>query len=126
LKRTGKRQRAGIVVSQSLAQRMFPNQEAVNRHVYWTDPGDEFVDISTAPAPHCSVWWCGRGPMKTSCRPVDSVYQPFGAGFGGGRLFAYQERPYALVQPITKLIAICHRSTNREAATLARTSVPRS
>ena len=27
-----------VIVSQSLAQRMFPNQDAVNRHVYWTDP----------------------------------------------------------------------------------------
>ena len=30
-----------VIVSQSLAQRMFPNQDAVNRHVTWTDPGDE-------------------------------------------------------------------------------------
>jgi hypothetical protein len=27
-----------VIVSQALAQRMFPNQDAVNRHVYWTDP----------------------------------------------------------------------------------------
>src|SRR6266571_4766259 len=27
-----------VIVSETLARRMFPNQDAVNRHVYWTDP----------------------------------------------------------------------------------------
>jgi len=27
-----------VLVSETLARRMFPNQDAVNRHVYWTDP----------------------------------------------------------------------------------------
>src|SRR4029077_13433530 len=27
-----------VIVSQSFAQRMFPNQEVVNRHMKWTDP----------------------------------------------------------------------------------------
>ena len=27
-----------VIVSQTLAQRMFPDQDALNRHVYWTDP----------------------------------------------------------------------------------------
>src|SRR5712675_3007259 len=27
-----------VIVSETLAQRMFPNQDAINRHVYWTDP----------------------------------------------------------------------------------------
>src|ERR1700689_3824458 len=33
-----------VIVTQSLAQRMFPNQDAVNRHVYWTDPVLQFMD----------------------------------------------------------------------------------
>ena len=32
-----------VIVSQSLAQRMFPNQDAVNRHVMWTDPVMKFI-----------------------------------------------------------------------------------
>jgi putative ABC transport system permease protein len=28
-----------VIVSQTLAQRMFPNQDPINRHVFWTDPG---------------------------------------------------------------------------------------
>src|SRR4030095_11923384 len=27
-----------VIVSETLARRMFPNQDAVNRHVIWTDP----------------------------------------------------------------------------------------
>ena len=38
-----------VIVSQSLAQRMFPNQDAVNRHMMWTDPVMKFIDISPAP-----------------------------------------------------------------------------
>src|SRR5216117_298977 len=30
------------IVSETLAKRMFPNQDAVGRHVYWTDPGLQF------------------------------------------------------------------------------------
>src|SRR5205814_3249433 len=32
-----------VIVSETLAQRMFPNQDAVNRHVYWTDPVMKFI-----------------------------------------------------------------------------------
>ncbi|MEO8257563.1 MAG: ABC transporter permease [Acidobacteriota bacterium] len=38
-----------VVVSQSLAQRMFPGQEAVNRRMMWTDPVTKFIDVSAAP-----------------------------------------------------------------------------
>ncbi|HWZ45510.1 MAG TPA: ABC transporter permease [Candidatus Saccharimonadales bacterium] len=37
---------AVVIVSQTLAQRMFPNQDAVNRHVYWTDPVLQFASGS--------------------------------------------------------------------------------
>src|SRR5205823_487660 len=35
-----------VIISQSVAQRMFPNQEAVNRHLLWTDPVMKFIDVS--------------------------------------------------------------------------------
>ncbi len=38
-----------VIVSQSLAQRLFPNQDAVNRQVHWTDPVMKFIDVSTGP-----------------------------------------------------------------------------
>src|SRR5438132_2068883 len=39
-----------VIVSETLARRMFPNQDAVNRHVYWTDPVLRFAaGINAAP-----------------------------------------------------------------------------
>src|SRR6266852_4593373 len=39
-----------VIVSETLAQRMFPNQDPLNRHVYWTDPVLQFAPgINTAP-----------------------------------------------------------------------------
>ncbi len=39
-----------VIVSQSLAQRMFPNQDAVNRHLMWTDPVLKFIPVSPKPS----------------------------------------------------------------------------
>ena len=38
-----------VIVSQSVAQRMFPTQETINRHMMWTDPVMKFIDVSTGP-----------------------------------------------------------------------------
>src|SRR5262249_18734807 len=38
-----------VIISQSLAQRMFPNREALNRHLMWTDPVMRFIDVKTTP-----------------------------------------------------------------------------
>src|SRR6266705_1625060 len=32
-----------VIVSETLAKRMFPNQDALNRHVFWTDPVLKFI-----------------------------------------------------------------------------------
>src|ERR1700723_1701655 len=46
-----------VIVSETVARRMFPNQDAVNRHVYWTDPVLQFfpgtdLEKSRLVAPH--------------------------------------------------------------------------
>src|SRR6202034_1310392 len=46
-----------VIVSETLARRMFPNQDAINRHVYWTDPVLQFfpgtdLEKSRLVAPH--------------------------------------------------------------------------
>ena len=46
-----------VIVSQSLARRMFPNQDAVNRHMMWTDQIMKFIDVSQAAA----AYYRGRG-----------------------------------------------------------------
>src|SRR6187397_1294144 len=38
-----------VIVSQSLAQRMFPNMDAVNRRLMWTDPVTKFIGVSNDP-----------------------------------------------------------------------------
>ena len=38
-----------VIISQSVAQRMFPNREALNRHMMWTDPVMKFIDVGTDP-----------------------------------------------------------------------------
>src|SRR5712691_8100335 len=38
-----------VIVSQSVAQRLFPGQDPINRHVMWTDPVMAFVYIRTGP-----------------------------------------------------------------------------
>src|SRR5262249_22955317 len=39
----------GVIISQSVAQRMFSSQDAVNRHLLWTDPVMKFINVSVKP-----------------------------------------------------------------------------
>ena len=58
-----------VIVSQSLAQRMFPNQDALNRHLMWTDPVMKFIDVSTGPPGYIS----STGGAKTIAAPSASA-----------------------------------------------------
>jgi predicted permease len=95
-----------VVVSQSVAQRMFPNQDAVNRHLMWTDPVMKFVDISPAPRRIVGVV-ADMDDENLAPGPALTVYHPFAQmqGFGGDRLFVHAHtNPYGLVSPITRII----------------------
>jgi len=93
-----------VIVSQSLAQRMFPNQDAVNRHLMWTDPVMKFIDVSTAPRRIVGVA-ADLDDEHVVPGPMAAVYHPMDQGFGGGRLFVHAKgNPYALVTPITRII----------------------
>ncbi len=93
------------VVSQSLAQRMFPNQDVVNHHMMWTDPVLKFTSFSPAPQRIVGVV-ADVDDENVVPGPVMSVYQPFEqAPLWGGRLFVHSRTdPYALVRPITRII----------------------
>ncbi|HWY97334.1 MAG TPA: FtsX-like permease family protein, partial [Steroidobacteraceae bacterium] len=103
-----------VIVSQSLAQRMFPGQDPINRHVMWTDPVMPFIFVS-------------KGPRRIVGVAADvddehvvpgvalTIYQPFGQipddaankelPLFGGRLFVHTRMdPYALVTPITRIV----------------------
>jgi len=94
-----------VIVSQSLAQRMFPNQDAVNRHMMWTDPLFKFVDVSGAPRRIVGVA-ADIDDEHVVPSPTLTVYHPFGQEqLWGGRLFVHaHSNPYALVSPITRII----------------------
>jgi putative ABC transport system permease protein len=95
-----------VIVSQTLAQKMFPNQDPINRHVYWTDPVMKFIPgISIAPHRIIGVTadiddeHVVPGPILTvfNCIEEGPVF--------GGRLFVHTSaNPYSLVTPVTQLI----------------------
>lgn len=93
-----------VVVSESLAQRMFPNQDAVNRRFLWTDPVMKFINVSTAPRRIIGVA-ADIDDENVVPGPAMTVYHPMDQEIGGGRLFVHARTdPYALVPPITKII----------------------
>jgi putative ABC transport system permease protein len=101
-----------VIVSETLAQRMFPNQDAVNRHVYWTDPVLQFfpgtdLEKSRLMAPHRIIGVTADiDDEHVVPEPTLSVYSPFDAGpLFGGRLFIHTgANPHALVMPVTRVI----------------------
>jgi putative ABC transport system permease protein len=93
-----------VIISQSVAQRLFPTQEALNRHVMWTDPVMKFIDVSSGPRRIVGVV-ADIDDENVVPGPAMSVYHPFEQEIGGGRLFIHASTdPYTLVPPITKII----------------------
>ncbi len=101
-----------VIVSETLAQRMFPNQDAVNRHVYWTDPVLQFVPGTDAEkarivAPHRIIGVTADiDDGHVVPEPTVTVYSPFDDGpMFAGRLFIHTgANPYALVPSVTRII----------------------
>jgi predicted permease len=108
-----------VIVSESLAQRMFPHQEAVNRHLMWTDPVMKFIGLSAEPRRIVGVV-ADVDDEHVDPSPTMLVYHPFEQEFGGSRLFVHtQSDPYALVPTITRIVRDLSADTPVErAATL--------
>jgi predicted permease len=93
-----------VIISQSLAQQLFRNQDAVNRHLMWTDPVMKFIDVSPAPRRIVGVV-ADLDDNNLVPGPAMNVYHPMGQEFGGGRLFVHTRTdPYPLVPSITRII----------------------
>lgn len=94
-----------VIVSQSLARRMFPNQDAVNRYFKWTDPIMRFIDISPKPRRIVGVV-ADVDDDHIVPGPAVTVYQPFGQEqtWAGRMLVHVHGDPYALVAPIRRII----------------------
>ena len=94
------------IVSETLAKRMFPNQDAVGRHVYWTDPVMQFAP-GINPAPHRIIGVTADiDDEHVVPEPIVTIYGPFEEGpIFGGRLFIHTGAdPYSLVTPVTRII----------------------
>jgi putative ABC transport system permease protein len=93
-----------VIISQSVAQRMFPTREALNRRLMWTDPVMKFIDVGTGPRRIVGVA-ADVDDENVVPGPAMSIYHPFEQEIGGGRLFVHARTdPYALVGPIKRII----------------------
>jgi putative ABC transport system permease protein len=88
------------IVSQSVAQRLFPNGDAVNRHLWWIDP------YFGKPVPRRVVGVVADVDDENVIRgPALTVYQPVRQIGVGGRLFVHAAGdPHALVPAVTRVI----------------------
>ena len=55
-----------VIISESVAKRMFPSLDAVNRKLMWTDPVIKFIGISTEPRRIVGV--AAESTTRTWCR----------------------------------------------------------
>ncbi len=94
-----------VIISQTLAQRIFPNQDPINRHIMWTDPVMKFIGIAPAPRRIIGVA-ADIDDEHIIAEPTMTVYSPFQQGLIlGGRVFIHTHTdPYALVTPVTRII----------------------
>jgi predicted permease len=103
-----------VIISQSVAQRMFPGQDPLNRHIMWTDPVMDFVSMSKGPRRIVGV---AADVDDEHVIPVAAltIYHPFGqvpdnlsdngVSIFGGRMFVHTRiDPYALVTPVTRIV----------------------
>jgi len=93
-----------VIISQSLANELFPGQDAVNRTMWWTDGVIKFIGISPEPRRIVAVV-PDFDDENIIPQPAMTIYQPVDQEWVAGRLFvrAHQD-PYALVPAVTTLI----------------------
>jgi putative ABC transport system permease protein len=100
------------IISATLAQQMFPGQDPINRHVYWTDPVLEYATGSAEEkaritAPHRIIGVVADVDDDHIVPvPTSTIYNSYAdGGMFGGHLFIHTTgNPYALVTPVTKII----------------------
>ena len=103
-----------VIISQSVAQRMFPGQNPLNRHIMWTDPVMDFISMSKGPRRIVGVA-ADVDDEHVVPAPSLTIYHPFGqvpdnlsengVSIFGGRLFVHTRvDPYALVTPVTRIV----------------------
>jgi predicted permease len=91
---------AVAIVSESVAQRLFPNAHALNRHMWWTDP------YFSKPVPRRIIGIVADADDENVIgRPAMTIYMPIAQmGFGGRLIVRAAGDPYALVPAVTRTI----------------------
>jgi ABC-type antimicrobial peptide transport system permease subunit len=94
-----------VIISASLARTLFPGQDAINRHLMWTDGVAKFVNLSPEPRRIVGVVADVDDEKIDGGKPL-TVYHPFEQELQGGRVFVVYtgSNPYALVTPIQRTI----------------------
>src|SRR5689334_2604380 len=95
-----------VIVSETLAKHMFPGQDAINRHVYWTDPVLQFIPGFKSEPERIIGVTADIDDELVVPEPTLTIYTTFNHGpVFGGRLFVHAStNPYALVTPVTQII----------------------
>jgi predicted permease len=108
-----------VIISESIARRMFSDRDVLNRRVTWTDPVMKFIDVSTEGRRIVGIV-ADVDDENVVPGPAMTVYHPFEQEIGGGRLFVHARTdPYTLVTPITRIIReLSAEQPVEEAATL--------
>ncbi|HUR19631.1 MAG TPA: FtsX-like permease family protein, partial [Vicinamibacterales bacterium] len=109
-----------VIVSESIARRMFGSRDALNRKLLWTDPVMKFIGVSMGGRRIVGIA-ADVDDENVVPGPAMTVYHPFEQEIGGGRLFVHATGdPYALVAPITGIIrGLAPEQPVERAATLA-------
>jgi putative ABC transport system permease protein len=118
-----------VIVSQSVALRMFPGQDPLNHHIMWTDPVMDFISMSKGPrrivgvVPDVDDEHVMPGATLTIYHPFGQVPDNLsdnGVSIFGGRLFVHTRiDPYVLVTPVTRIVrAMSAEQPVEHAATL--------
>ncbi len=93
-----------VIISQSLAQTLFPGKDALNRDLRWTDSVMKFVGISFEPRRIVGVV-PDLDDENIIPSPAMTIYQPSDQEGWSGRLFVRTEQdPYTLTSAITRTI----------------------
>ena len=94
------------IISQTLAQRMFRNQDPINRHVFWTDPVLKNSRNTSPQLQRIIGVVADIDDVHVVPESTVTIYHTFEQGpLFRGRLFIHTSvNPYSLVTPVTRII----------------------
>ena len=95
-----------VIVSETLSKRMFPGQDAIGRHVYWTDPVLQVSPGFKSEQERIIGVAADIDDQNVVPQPTLTIYSTFNHGpMFNGRLFVHSNvNPYSLVTPVTQII----------------------